>query len=118
MSDIIYRMAKVEQTLIRLPSDRMHELRARAKRESRSLAGLVREAVDLYLGREPGAVATAPLEGDAFDALVGSISSGVSDASVNHDHYLYGWPREQSQQETPHAPVPRRKRAHRARRPE
>lgn len=27
------------------------------------------------------------------DALIGAIVDSPADESVNHDHYLYGWPR-------------------------
>ena len=31
---------------------------------------------------------------DPADALVGSADGSAGDESINHDHYLYGWPRE------------------------
>ena len=112
------KIAKTATTLVRLPEDRMYELRARASREGKSLAGLVREAVDVYLGREPPN--PAPPSQDPFDGIVGAFNSGVPDAAVNHDHYLYGWPKEEAEakKEAKPAPVRRLKRPHRPRRSE
>jgi hypothetical protein len=107
-------MAGFMKTLIRLPEDRMYELRARAAREGKTLVGVVREAVDFYLGRTEAAEAHALVTdtADPFDAFIGSVDSGDKDGAVNHDHYLYGWPREEANP----APVRGRKRPHRARR--
>src|SRR4051794_15773118 len=113
ISDIVYHMAGFAKTLIRLPEDRMYELRARAAREGKTLVGVVREAVDLYLGRttDSGDAALVTDAEDPFDAFIGCYDSGEDDGAVNHDHYLYGWPKE----ETRPAPVRGRKRPHRAR---
>ena len=44
-----------------------------------------------YLGRAP----EAPEFGeDPVDGWIGAIASSPGDESSNHDHYLYGWPKE------------------------
>jgi hypothetical protein len=44
-----------------------------------------------------------PLGDDPADAFIGCVEVSGGDESVNHDHYLYGWPKES---EAPH-PRPR-----------
>jgi hypothetical protein len=57
------------------------------------LATVVREAVDRYLGRtEEGT--TLALGSDPADGIIGAVTGSTGDESVNHDHYLYGWPKE------------------------
>ena len=74
-------------TNVRLPAELLEELRARAFREGRSLAALFREALQRYLRPE------AP-PGDPLAGFIGSFDSGVGDLGVEHDHYLYGWPKQ------------------------
>ncbi|MBI4865920.1 MAG: ribbon-helix-helix protein, CopG family [Candidatus Wallbacteria bacterium] len=86
-------MSRFVTTNIRLPAEDHRELKRLALREKKSLSQLIREAVDARLGGPPAPPArkSGP---DPFDALIGSIDSGHGDESANHDHYLYGWPRE------------------------
>src|SRR5207247_9462831 len=58
-----------------------------------------RDAVRRYLGRAQQRAAM-PLGADPADAIIGSVTGGPDDESVNHDHYLYGWPKE-TEDETP-----------------
>jgi hypothetical protein len=39
-----------------------------------------------------------PFGDDPADAHVGLVSSAAGDESVNHDHYLYGWPKEEDRE--------------------
>lgn len=86
-------MVRYVTTTLRFPEEVYRELRYQASRRGTSLASLVRESVDRYLGR--AAVAEAPGFGnDPMDGWVGAIASSPGDESSNHDHYLYGWPKE------------------------
>lgn len=87
-------MTRYIVTNLRFPDETYRELRYQAARRGTSVASVVRESVNQYLGR--GKVeGRAPAFGeDPADALVGTIRSSVTDESVNHDHYLYGWPKE------------------------
>jgi hypothetical protein len=49
--------------------------------------------VDRYLGRTEDAD-PLPLGADPADAMVGGVETPGGDESVNHDHYLYGWPKD------------------------
>ena len=35
---------------------------------------------------------------DPADAMIGSVTADVGDEAANHDHYLYGWPKETGMQ--------------------
>ncbi len=58
-----------------------------------SLASLVYESVNRYLGRLPEAEVSETRK-DPMDGWIGAIASSTGDESSNHDHYLYGWPKE------------------------
>jgi len=85
-------MARYITTNLRFPEDSYRELQYRAKRRGQTLATVVREAVAQYLGRDDR-TAPIPVGSDPADALIGSVEGSSGDESVNHDHYLYGWPR-------------------------
>ncbi len=86
-------MTRYVITNLRFSEEAYRELRYEASRRGTSLASLVRESVDRYLGR--AAEAEAPEFGkDPMDGWIGAVSSSAGDESSNHDHYLYGWPKE------------------------
>jgi len=57
----------------------------------RSEAYHVREALRQYLARNPQP------GGDPLEALIGLVEdpSGATDVAANHDHYLYGAPKDE-----------------------
>jgi hypothetical protein len=86
-------MTRLITTNLRFPEATYRELRDQAGRRGVPLATLVREAVDRYLGRtEEGT--TLALGSDPADGIIGAVTGSAGDESVNHDHYLYGWPKE------------------------
>src|SRR5712664_3364389 len=90
-------MAKLITTNLRFPQGTYRELRYQATRRGVPVAMLVREAVDRYpaWNDETDAI---PFGSDPADEGVGTIHSPNDDESVNHDHYLYGWPKEEDGQ--------------------
>jgi hypothetical protein len=74
------------RTQIQLTEQQSRQLKARALSEGRSMAELVRQSVDVYL-RSAGPPGRAERKRRAL-AAIGRFRSGVSDLSVNHDHYL------------------------------
>ena len=94
-------MSRYTTTNIRLSAEAYRDLMLRAARRGVPLASLVREAVAEYLGRPltPPANAAA-LRQDPVDALIGSTPFEPADEALNHDHYLYGWPKEEESRET------------------
>jgi hypothetical protein len=64
------------RTQLYLEPEQLTSLRQMAKEQDRPVAELVREALDLYLGR---------LKMDPWDLLVGIGASGRDDGALNHD---------------------------------
>jgi hypothetical protein len=74
------------RTQVQLTKNQIESLRRLSAATGRSVADLVRQGVDQYL-----AARTQPdLEERRKRALraLGKFSSGVSDVSIRHDHYL------------------------------
>jgi len=67
-------------------------LKRLAAQTGRSEASHVREALRLYLENQP------PVEHDPLERLIGLVDDpdGPVDVAVNHDHYLYGAPKDQT----------------------
>lgn len=67
-------------------------LKRLAARTGRSEAFHVREALRRYLDREE------PTDEDPFELIIGLVGDpgGPTDVAANHDHYLYGAPKERS----------------------
>lgn len=65
-------------------------LKRLAARTGRSEAFHVREALHRYIGEQPSD------DTDPLEALIGLVDDphGPADVAENHDHYLYGAPKE------------------------
>ena len=81
------------RTQIYLPRDIYQRLQKRAEKNDLTLAVQVREALVDYLERTDVAEAPILRADDPIFQLIGAASSEEGDLSVNHDHYLYGWPK-------------------------
>ena len=86
-------MSRYVTTNLRFPEETFRELKYEASRRGTSVASLVRASVERFLGRPPENEAPA-LGGDPMDRWIGAISSSAGDESSNHDHHIYGWPKE------------------------
>ncbi|MCL5985792.1 MAG: ribbon-helix-helix domain-containing protein [Actinobacteria bacterium] len=64
------------------------ELKDKAHENNISMSWLVREAVDEYLTSKKRGYDFDPWE-DPFTKAIGSMDTGDTDLSVNHDKYLY-----------------------------
>jgi len=73
-----------KRTQVYFPEKLYRDVKQRAKAESKSVAAVVREAVEKHLEEKE-----IDWENDPFFKAVGFIKSGVADMSVNLDHYLY-----------------------------
>lgn len=67
-------------------------LKRLAARTGRSEASHIREALQRYLGSGPATAA------DPLEQLIGLVEDpeGPDDVAENHDHYLYGAPKERT----------------------
>jgi predicted transcriptional regulator len=91
-------MTEYVTTNIRLSKDLYREIKHRALEEEKSLAQIIRESVMQYLAA-PEVAESRTEEAEAVDDwendplwLIGTdpVMADVTDASVNHDLYLYG----------------------------
>lgn len=85
-------MSRYTTTNIRLLPERFEQLKLQARRERKTVAQLVREAVDTLLGYSNGAAPV--LDSDPFWKVIGLGDGRESDSAEEHDHYLYGWPKQ------------------------
>jgi len=76
---------------VRLTREQWTALKIRSARDEKSLGQLIRDAVDVLLGRLPAPCAEGVVreEGPMY-GLVGLVESGIEDGSDEHDAYLYG----------------------------
>jgi len=82
------------RTQVYLPRDIYQRLQKRAEKNDLTLAVQVREALVDYLERIESQDDDGILHADdPIFQMIGMFSSKEGDLSVNHDHYLYGWPK-------------------------
>lgn len=82
-------MVSEKRTQVYFPKELYRRLEKKAKKESKSSAAVIREAVERYLEQER----EIDWDNDPLFKAAGFIKSGVTDMSINHDHYLYGMPK-------------------------
>src|SRR5579862_5566072 len=83
-------MTRQVTTNLRFPRELYDDLRYEAARRRTTLAAVVREAVEAYVGRADRTASSAA-EADPLDKWIGAVAAPVTDESVHHDRYLYGW---------------------------
>ncbi len=77
-----------------LPRSTYERLQKQAVRHDLTLATQVRAALDDYLERIESQSDDGILHADdPIFQMIGMFASKEGDLSVNHDHYLYGWPK-------------------------
>lgn len=82
-------MITAHRTQIYLDDFRYNELKDRARKEGKSFAQVVREAIDSVIrNREVEALKKKDKTWQEFLKLAGIGSSGLTDVSKNHDKYL------------------------------
>lgn len=74
-----------KRTQVYFPEKLYRDVKKRAQAESKSVAAVVREAVEKHLEKKE-----IDWENDPFFKAAGFFQSDTGDLSVNHDHYLYG----------------------------
>ncbi len=74
-----------KRTQVYFPEKLYRDVRKRAKAESKSVAAVIREAVEKHLEEKE-----VDWDNDPFFKAAGFIKTGVRDLSTNLDHYLYG----------------------------
>ncbi len=85
LPEVITRWYMV-RTQIQFDEKQLKALRQRSAETGRSIADLVREGVELYLGSEKRPDRAEQVKRAL--AAAGKFASGTRDGSVRHDHYL------------------------------
>jgi hypothetical protein len=73
-------------TNIRLPEDLLKTLKHKAVEEKKSVNQLIRDAIEISLA---ATLEPQESERDPFEDMIGIARSGIKDASLKHDRYLY-----------------------------
>ncbi len=79
-------MTNLHRTQIYIEEDQMHQLKLEAERERLPISELIRRAVQQLLETKKKSI---NWNRDPLTKAMGKIKLAVTDASVNHDHYLY-----------------------------
>ncbi len=80
-------MSNLHRTQVYIGEDEIKQLKLEAEREHLGVSELIRRAIEHFLKTRARSV---NWESDPLTRTVGKIKLAVSDASVEHDHYLYG----------------------------
>lgn len=77
-------------TNIRLGDEVYQRLRLKAAHERKSLAQLIRDAVDRVYGERPSSTRSRARRNNPFDGIIGMCDTGIKDGAVHHDRDIYG----------------------------
>lgn len=80
-------MGNLHRTQIYIEEDQMRQLKLEAGRERLAVSELIRQAIQRLLETKTRSV---DWNNDPLTRTIGRIKLAVNNASVNHDHYLYG----------------------------
>ena len=80
-------MGNLHRTQIYIEEDQMRQLKLEAERERLAVSELIRRAIQRLLEAKTKSV---DWSSDPLTKAIGKIKLAVTDASVKHDHYLYG----------------------------
>jgi len=79
-------MSNLHRTQVYINKEQIHQLKLEAEKEHLAISELIRRAIQHLLETKTRGV---NWESDPLTKAVGRIKLAVSDASVDHDHYLY-----------------------------
>jgi metal-responsive CopG/Arc/MetJ family transcriptional regulator len=79
------KLVSEKRTQVYFPMELYREIESSAKNESKSVASVIREAIEKYLSEKE-----INWTNDPFLNIVGIANTGIGDASEKHDKYLYG----------------------------
>lgn len=80
-------MSNLHRTQIYIEEDQLDQLKFEAEKEHLAISELIRRAIQYLLETKSRSV---NWDSDPLTKSVGRIKLAVSDASMDHDHYLYG----------------------------
>lgn len=77
-------------TNIRVPKDVLRSLKLKALQEDKSVAQLIREAIEQILFKGERDLGKREFEKDPFLKIIGMCRTGVKDGAIHHDRDIYG----------------------------
>ena len=80
-------MSVLHRTQIYIEEDQMHRLKLEAEKERLTVSELTRRAIEKFLKIKAKNI---DWDKDPLTKAIGKIKLNVTDASIEHDHYLYG----------------------------
>jgi len=80
-------MGTLHRVQVYLEKEQIKKLKLVSEKERLPMAALIRMAVSRFLKAKEK---STNWDKDSLTLAVGKIKLNVSDASINHDHYLYG----------------------------
>ncbi len=80
-------MSTLHRSQVYIPEEMIALLKLEAKKDGLTVSELIREAIQNLLSKKSRSV---NWDNDPFTKAVGKFKSDVTDASTNHDFYLYG----------------------------
>ena len=80
-------MSNLHRAQIYIEEEQMHRLKLEAEKEQRAVSELIRRAIEHFLKTRARNI---DWDTDPLTKAIGKIKLSITDASVNHDHYLYG----------------------------
>ncbi len=80
-------MSNLHRTQIYIEEDQIQQLKIEAEREHLAISELIRRAIRYLLETK---TRTVNWESDPLTKTIGKVKLAVNNASLDHDHYLYG----------------------------
>lgn len=80
-------MSNLHRTQIYIGEDQMHQLKTEAKKEHVPVSQLIRKAIEFFFNAKTKSM---NWDNDPIIKGIGTLKLNVTDASINHDNYLYG----------------------------
>ena len=80
-------MSTLHRTQVYIEEDQVQQLKLEAEKEHLTVSELTRRAINRFLKTKARSV---NWDRDPLTKAIGKIKLAVTDASVEHDHYLYG----------------------------
>lgn len=82
----VITMCSMHRSQVYIEEEQIQRLKLEAERRRLAVSELIRRAIDAFLKRHEQNV---DWDDDPITKLVGKMKASVTDASLEHDHYLY-----------------------------
>ena len=86
-------MSTLHRTQVYIDKNQIRRLKLAESKKHQAVSELIRTAIEVFLASEDKQI---DWENDPLTQAAGRLTLKVSDASEEHDHYLYGTPKKKS----------------------